>query len=157
MPEWRAKLSQLQPIEIKEFQAWCLWASGWKQGYGDWALVPVIKPLQPEQHGLESVTEPLAKLTMVLGLDEVHTSLLRMMLQVQILAKGSVKPPGVGKLAGAIQWAVSTLGEDQLPFKATTAVFSCVPEPAEFSPGLNSSVLSLKDLLWNRVCSQQVT
>ena len=79
---------------------------------------------------------------MVLELDEVHVFLLRMMLQVQILAKVSGKPPGVGKLAGAIQWAVSTLGEDQLPFKATTAIFSCVPEPAEFSPGLDSSVLT---------------
>ena len=79
---------------------------------------------------------------MVLELDEVHISLLRMMLQVQILAKLSVKPPGVGKLAGAIQWAVSTLGEDQLPFKVIVAIFSCVPEPAEFSPGLDSSVLT---------------
>ena len=72
----------------------------------------------------------------------MHVSLLRMMLQVQILAEVSAKPPGVGKLAGAIQWAVSTLGEDQLPFKVTIAIFSCVPEPAEFSPGLDSSVLT---------------
>ena len=136
------KLSQLQPVEIKEFQAWCLWASGWKQEYGDWALVPVIKPLQLEQYRLESIAEPLAKLTMVLELEEVHVFLLRMMLQVQILAKVSAKPPGVGKLAGAVQWAVSTLGEDQLPFKVTVAIFCCVPEPAEFSPGLESSVLT---------------
>ena len=138
MPEWRAELSQLQPVEIKEFQVWCLWASSWKQEYGDWALVPVIKPLQLEQYGLESITEPLGKLTMVLGLNEVHVSLLRMMLQVQILAKANAKPLGVGKLAGAVQWTVSTLGEDQLPFKVTVAIFSCVPEPAEFSPGLDS-------------------
>ena len=142
VPEWRAELSQLQPVEIKEFQAWCLWASGWKQEYGDWALVPVIKPLQLEQYGLESIAELLAKLAMVLELDEVHVSLLRMMLQVQILAKVSAKPLGVGKLAGAVQWAVSTLGEDQLPFKVTMTIFSCVPEPAEFSPGLDSSVLT---------------
>ena len=142
MPEWRAELSQLQPVEIKEFQVWCLWASGWKQEYGDWTLVPVIKPLQPEEYRLKSITEPLAKLTMVLELDEVHISLLRMMLQVQILAKVSAKPSVVGKLAGAIQWAVSTLGEDQLPFKATIAIFGCVPEPTEFSPGLDSSVLT---------------
>ena len=37
VPEWRAELSQLQPVEIKEFQARCLWASSWKQEYGDWA------------------------------------------------------------------------------------------------------------------------
>ena len=157
VPEWRAELSQLQPVEIKKFQAWCLWASGWKQEYGDWALAPVIKPLQLEQYGLESITEPLAKPTMVLELDEVHVSLLRMMLQVQILAKVSAKPLGVGKLAGAVQWAVGTLGEDQLPFKVTIAIFSCVPEPAEFSPWLDSSVLSSKDLLWNQMCSQQAT
>ena len=77
---------------------------------------------------------------MVLELDEVHVSLLRMMLQVQILAKVSAKPLGVGKLAAAIQWAVSTLGEDQLPFKVTIAIISCVPEPAEVSPGLDFSV-----------------
>ena len=79
---------------------------------------------------------------MVLELDEVHISLLRMMLQVQILAKVSAKPPGVGRLAGAIQWAVSTLGEDQLPFKVTVSVFSCVLEPAKFSSELDSSVLT---------------
>ena len=45
-------------------------------------------------------------------------------------------------MAGAIQWTVSTLGEDQLPFKVTIAIFSCVLEPAEFSPGLDSSVLT---------------
>ena len=78
---------------------------------------------------------------MVWGLNEVHVSLLRMMLQVQILAQASVKPPGAGKLAVAVQWAVSTLGEEQLPFKATTAVFSCIMEPAELSSGLDSSVL----------------
>ena len=142
LPEWRAELSQLQPVEIKEFQAWCLWPSSWKQEYGDWALVPVIKPLQLEQYELESIAEPLAKLTMVLELNEVYVSLLRMMLQVQILAKASVKPLGVGKLNGAIQWAVSILGEDQLLFKVTIAIFSCVQEPAEFSPGLDSSVLT---------------
>ena len=69
-------------------------------------------------------------------------SLLRMMLQVQILARVSVKPPGVGKLAGAIQWVVSILGEDQLPFKVTAAILSCVQEPAEPSPGLDSSVIT---------------
>ena len=42
----------------------------------------------------------------------------------------------------AIQWAVSTLGEDQLMFEVTTAIFSFVPEPAKFSPGLDSSVLT---------------
>ena len=79
---------------------------------------------------------------MVLGLNEVHISLLRMMLQIQILVKASAKPPGAGKLAGAIQWTVSTLGEDQLPFKVTAAIFSCIPEPAELLPGLDSSVLT---------------
>ena len=103
VPKWRAELSQLQPVEIKEFQVWCLWASSWKQEYEDWALVPVIKPLQPGQYRLESIAEPLAKLTMVLELDEVHISLLRMMLQVQILAKVSAKLLGVGKLAGTVQ------------------------------------------------------
>ena len=37
---------------------------------------------------------------------------------------------------------MSILGEDQLPFKVTVAIFSCVLEPAEFSPGLDSSVLT---------------
>ena len=64
------------------------------------------------------------------------------MLQVQILAKVSAKPPGVGKLAGAIQWSMRTLGKDHLPFKATVAIFSCVMNPTEFSPGLDSSVLT---------------
>ena len=49
VPEWRAELSQLQPAEVKEFQAWCFWASNWKQEHGNWAAIPIIGPLQLEQ------------------------------------------------------------------------------------------------------------
>ena len=39
-------------------------------------------------------------------------SLLQVVIQAQILAEASDKPPGKGKVAGAVQWAMSTLGED---------------------------------------------
>ena len=45
VPEWGAKLSQLRPAEVMEFQAWCLWAGNWRQKYGDWAAIPVIELL----------------------------------------------------------------------------------------------------------------
>ena len=63
-------------------------------------------------------------------------SLLRVMLQAQILAEAGNRPPGKGKVAEAVQWAVSILGEDQLLFKATAAVFGCIAECRESSPGL---------------------
>ena len=69
-------------------------------------------------------------------------SLLRVVIQAQILAKADDQPPGKRKVAGAVQWAMSTLGEDQLPFKATTAVFGCIPDCRESSPGLDSTILT---------------
>ena len=138
--EWGAELSQLKPAEVKEFQAWCLWAGNWRQKYRDWAAIPVIELLQPECYGLEGSTRPLAKLTLVLGLDGALMSLLQVMIQAQILAEAGNKPPGKGKVAGAVEWAMSTLGEDQLPFKATAAVFGCISDYRETSPGLDSTV-----------------
>ena len=35
---------------------------------------------------------------------------------------------------------MSTLGEDQLPFKATAAMFGCIPDYREPSPGLDLTV-----------------
>ena len=67
-------------------------------------------------------------------------SLLQVVIQAQILAKAGNKPPGRGKVTGAVQWAMSTLGEDQLPFKATAAVFGCIPDCRESSPGLDFTV-----------------
>ena len=57
------------------------------------------------------------------------------------LAEAGDQPPGKGKVAGAVQWAMSTLGEDQLPFKAMSAVLGCTPDCRESSPGLDLSVL----------------
>ena len=37
---------------------------------------------------------------------------------------------------------MSTLGEDQLLFKATTAMFGCIPDCRESSPGLDLTVLN---------------
>ena len=45
VPECGADLCQLRPAEVKEFQAWCLWAGNWRQEYGDWAAIPVIESL----------------------------------------------------------------------------------------------------------------
>ena len=39
VPEWGMELSQLQPQEVKEFQAWCLWARDWKQTHGEWGRI----------------------------------------------------------------------------------------------------------------------
>ena len=64
------------------------------------------------------------------------------MLQAQILAEAGDRPPGKGKVTEAVQWAVSILGEDQLPFKATSAVFGCIPECRETSLGLDSMSLT---------------
>ena len=94
-----------------------------------------------EHYGLPGSSAPLAKLTLVLGLDEIYMSLLRVVLQVQILATASDRPPGKGKVVEAVQWAMSTLGEDQLLFKATAAVFSCIPA-RESSPGLDSTAVT---------------
>ena len=58
------------------------------------------------------------------------------------LAKAGNKPLGKGKVAGAVQWTMSTLGEDQLPFKATAAMFGCIPDCRESSPGLDLRVLT---------------
>ena len=69
-------------------------------------------------------------------------SLLQVVIQAQILAKAGDKPSGKGKVAGAAQWAMSTLGEDQLPFKATVAMFGCIPDCRESSLGLDSTVLT---------------
>ena len=142
IPEWRAELSQLCLAEVKEFQAWCLLASNWKKQYGDWAAIPIIGPVQLEYYRLLGPSKPLAKLTLVLGLDKVYISLLRVMLQTQILAEAGDRPPGKGKVTEAVQWAVSILGEDQLPFKATAAVFGCIPECRESSLGLDSMDLT---------------
>ena len=102
VPEWEAELSQLRPAEVKEFQAWCLWAGNWRQEYGDWAAIPVIESLQPEHYGLEGSTRPLAKLTLVLGLDGALMSLLQVVIQAQILAEAGYKPLGKGKVVGAV-------------------------------------------------------
>ena len=102
VPEWRAELSQLQPAKVKEFQAWCLWAGNWKQQYGDWATIPTIGSLQPEQYRLQGSSRPLAKLTLVLGLDEIYISLLRVVIQAQILAKAGNHLWEKEKLQGSI-------------------------------------------------------
>ena len=80
----------------------------------------------------------MAKVTLVLGLDEMCMSLLQVVLQGQILAAASDRPPGRGRGVKSVQWPMSTLGEDQLPFKATAAVFGCIPA-RESSPGLDST------------------
>ena len=64
------------------------------------------------------------------------------MIQAQILAEVGNKPPGKGKVAGAVKRVMSTLGEDQLPFKATAAMFGCLPDYREPSPGLDLTVLT---------------
>ena len=89
-----------------------------------------------ESRGLQD----LSKLTLVLGIDQVYMSLLRIVLQAQILATTSEKPPGKGKVAEAVQWAISAMGENKLPFKATAAVFGCI-SVRESSPGLDSTIL----------------
>ena len=91
-------MSQLKPVDVKKFQAWCLWAGNWRQEYGDWAVLPVIESLQPEHYGLAGSAEPLAKLTLIFGLDEVLISLLQVVIQAQILAEEGYKPPGKEKL-----------------------------------------------------------
>ena len=79
---------------------------------------------------------------MVLGLDEIYMSLLQVMIQAQILAKAGDQPLGKGKVARAVQWAMSTLGEDQLPFKAMAAMFGWIPDCRESSLGLDLTVLT---------------
>ena len=37
---------------------------------------------------------------------------------------------------------MSTLGEDQMPFKTTAAMFGCIPDCRESSPGLDLTVLT---------------
>ena len=69
-------------------------------------------------------------------------SLLLVVIQAQILAEAGDKPLGKGKVVGAVQWAMSTLGEDQLPYKATAAMFGCIPDYREPSPGLDSTILT---------------
>ena len=101
VPKWRAELSQLRTAAVKEFQAWCLCASNWKQEYGNWAAIPIIGPLQPEWYGLQGLSRPLAKLALVLGLDEIDMSLLQVVIQAQILAEAGDKLLGRGKIAGA--------------------------------------------------------
>ena len=64
------------------------------------------------------------------------------MIQAQILAEAGNKPPGKGKVVGAVKWAMSTLGEDQLLFKSTAVVFGCIPDYREPSPGLDLTVLT---------------
>ena len=63
------------------------------------------------------------------------------MIQAQILAEASDRPPGKGKVVEAVQWEMSNLGKDQLPFKATAAVFGCILV-RESSPGLDSTALT---------------
>ena len=55
-----------------------------------------------------------------------------------VLAAASDRPPGRGKVAESVQWPMFTLGEDQLPFKTTAAMFGCIPA-RESSPGLDST------------------
>ena len=43
---------------------------------------------------------------------------------------------------GAVQWVMSTLGEDQLLFKAMAAMFGCIPDYREPSPGLDLTILT---------------
>ena len=62
------------------------------------------------------------------------------MIWAQILAEVGNKPPGKGKVVGAVKWAMCTLGEDQLSFKATAAMFGCIPDYKEPSPGLDSTI-----------------
>ena len=64
------------------------------------------------------------------------------MIQAQILAEAGDKLLGKGKAAGAVQWVMSTLGEDQLLFKATAAMFGCIPDQREPSAGLDSTILT---------------
>ena len=97
VPEWGAELSQLRPVEVKEVQTLCLWAGNWTQKYGDWAAILVMESLQPECYGLEGSTRPLAKLTLVLGLDGALMSLLQLVIQAQILAEAGNKPLGKRK------------------------------------------------------------
>ena len=80
VPEWGAELSQLRPAEVKEFQAWCLWAG--ELGARVWRLGsnPSHRVATPECYGLEGSTRPLAKLTLVLGLDGALMSLLQVMI-----------------------------------------------------------------------------
>ena len=56
------------------------------------------------------------------------------------MAEAGNKPPGKEKVAGAVQWAVNTLGEDELPLKTMVAIFGCIPDEREPSLGLGSSV-----------------
>ena len=69
-------------------------------------------------------------------------SLLRVMIQAQILAEAGDRPPGKGKVVGAVQWVMSNLGKDQLLFKATAAVFGCIPDCRESSLGLDLTALT---------------
>ena len=68
--------------------------------------------------------------------------MLRVVIQAQILAEAGDQPLGKGKVEGPVQWAMSTLGEDQLPFKAMAAMFGCIPDCRVSSPGLDSTVLT---------------
>ena len=77
-----------------------------------------------------------------MGLDGALMSLLQVVIQAQILAEAGDKPPGKGKVAEAVQWVMSTLGEDQLPLKATAAMFGCIPDYREPSLGLDLTVLA---------------
>ena len=79
---------------------------------------------------------------MVLGLDEIDMSLLQVVIQAQILAEAGNQPPGRGKVWGEVQRTMSTLGEDQLLFKAMAAMFGCIPDCRESSPGLDSMILT---------------
>ena len=97
--------------------------------------------MQPEHYGLLGLLGPLAKLTLVLGLDEIYMSLLWVVIQAQNLATVSDRPLGKEKVTEAVQWAMSTLGRDQLLFKATAAVFGCIPA-RESSPGLDSTAVT---------------
>ena len=73
---------------------------------------------------------------------DIYMSLLQVVIQAQILAEAGNQPPGKGKVMGAVQWAMSTLGEDQLPFKATAAMFICIPDCRESLLGLDLTVLT---------------
>ena len=138
--EWRRELSQLSVEEVKEFQAWCIWASNWKKLHGHWEPVPFLDAMQLEQYGIRGPEAKLTRLMIVLSLSLQQMSLLRVLLQAQTLVRHGEQRLGGGVVASAVQWAVATLGPSELQFKAT-AIFGCVPEREE-SPGLDSTVVT---------------
>ena len=90
------------------------------------------------------MSRALAKLTLVLGLDERDTYVLAVNGDTgSNLSQGRQhRPPRKGKVAEVVQWVMSTLREDQLLFKATAPLFGCIPDCREPSLDLDSTVLT---------------